>query len=79
MNTIQQQFRSSNHPTLEAWLDEASISIGLRMSPRQPLQTRLAKYVQRYYEQQGRYVDDDDANICALLLTIKHTHQANYQ
>jgi hypothetical protein len=76
MNAIQQQFRGSNQPSLTEWLEEATAAIGMRTSPRQPLQTKLAKYIQRFYSQKGIYVDDDDASICALLLMMKHT---NYQ
>ena len=73
MNAIQQQFRASNQQSLSVWLDEATASIGMRTSPRQPLQTKLAKYIQRYYSQKGIYVDEDDARICALLLMVKHS------
>jgi hypothetical protein len=45
----------------------------MRTSPRQPLQNQLAKYIQRFYALQGHYVDDDDARMCALLLTIKNS------
>lgn len=78
MNAIQQQFRASNQPTLATWLDEATTLIGMRTSPRQPLQIQLAKYIQRFYALQGQYVDDDDARMCALLLTIKNS-RPHYQ
>lgn len=73
MNAIQQQFRASNQQSLSVWLDEATASIGMRTSPRQPLQTKLAKYIQRFYSQKGIHVDYDDARICALLLMVKHS------
>jgi len=54
-------------------LNDAIAKHGFRISPRLPLGDRLARYSQLYYESQGRWVDEDDAQAAASMIMLKYS------
>jgi len=59
--------------SLEVILNNAIMRHGLRISPRMSVGDRLTKFIQYYYESNGRHLSALEAEACAGLVTLKYS------
>lgn len=57
--------------TLESWLNEQIVTHNIRVSPRLPLDERVKHFMMRWAAQNGRQLDETDAELAAMLVAMR--------
>jgi hypothetical protein len=58
--------------SLNAWLNEQIATHNIRVSPRLPIDERIKRFYTTYAAQQGITIDNEDAELCAMLVQMYH-------
>lgn len=58
--------------SLNAWLNEQIATHNIRVSPRLPMDERIKRFYTIYAAQQGITLDNEDAELCAMLVEMYH-------
>ncbi len=58
--------------SLNSWINEQISLHNIRVSPRLPLEDRVKRFYTVYAAQQGITLDDEDADLCAILASMYH-------
>lgn len=56
--------------SLESWLNEQITTHNIRVSPRLPLDDRVKHFMLRWAAQNGRQLDETDAELAAMLVSM---------
>ena len=56
--------------SLESWLNTQITMHNIRVSPRLPLDERVKHFIMRWAVQNGRQIDDMDADLAAMLVSM---------
>lgn len=57
---------------MNAWLNEQIAIHNIRVSPRLPIEDRVKRFYTAYAAQEGITLDDEDADLCAMLVNMRH-------
>lgn len=58
--------------SLNSWINEQIAIHNIRVSPRLPTEDRVKRFYTVYAAQQGITLDDEDADLCAILASMYH-------
>ena len=58
--------------SLNSWLNEQIALHNIRVSPRLPIDERVKRFYMTYAAQQGITLDAEDADLCAMLVDMRH-------
>lgn len=57
---------------MNAWLNQQIAIHNIRVSPRLPIEDRVKRFYTAYAAQQGITLDDEDADLCAILVNMRY-------
>ena len=58
--------------SINSWINEQISLHNIRVSPRLPVDERIKRFYTAYAEQNGLTLDNEDAELCAMLVTMHH-------
>lgn len=58
--------------SIHTWLNTQIAIHNIRVSPRLPIDERIKRFYTSYAAQQGITLDDEDADLCAMLVLMRH-------
>jgi len=58
--------------SMNIWLNEQIAIHNIRVSPRLPIEDRVKRFYTIYAERQGITLDEEDAELCSMLVNMRH-------